>query len=72
MKESYRKGIASHPGPESCVASRKAAIEALTGGHEGGILTCEIIETRVPTPFSMAEGYTSGCESASTPGRCAV
>jgi hypothetical protein len=32
MEESYRKGVASHPGPESCVASREAAIEALTGG----------------------------------------
>ena len=30
MKESYGKGIANHPAPESCVVSRKAAIEALT------------------------------------------
>ena len=35
MKESYRKGLASHPDPESCVGSRKAAIEALTGAHAG-------------------------------------
>jgi hypothetical protein len=28
MKESHRKGIANHPDPESCVARRKAAIEA--------------------------------------------
>ena len=32
MKESYRKGVANHPDPESCMASREAAIEALTGG----------------------------------------
>src|SRR5215813_6508750 len=32
MKESYRKGLANHPDPESCVANRKVAIEALTGG----------------------------------------
>jgi len=32
MKESYRKGVAGRPGPESCVASRRVAIEALTGG----------------------------------------
>jgi hypothetical protein len=32
MKESYRKGIASHPGAESCVASREAVIEALKRG----------------------------------------
>ena len=31
MKESYGKGVASHPGPELCLASREAAIEALTG-----------------------------------------
>ena len=33
MKESYRKGVAIHPDPESCVASCEAAIEALTGAH---------------------------------------
>jgi len=32
MKESHRKGVAGHPDPESCGASREAAIEALTGG----------------------------------------
>ena len=30
MKESCKKGVANHPDPESCVAGRKAAIEALT------------------------------------------
>jgi len=58
MKESYRKGLASHPGPESCVASRKAAIEALTGVHAGRVMSCEIIATGVPTSFRMAEGNT--------------
>ena len=38
MKESYRKGVAIHPGPESCVASRKAAIEALTGAPVGCVI----------------------------------
>ncbi len=65
MKESYRKGIASHPGPESCVVSREAAIEALTGGSAGRVLSCEIIETGVPTLFSVAEGNTGGCAIAS-------
>jgi hypothetical protein len=50
MKESYRKGVANHPDPESCVASRKAAIEALIGAHAGRVLSCEIIATGVPTP----------------------
>ena len=52
MKESYRKGVANHPDPESCVASRKAAIEALTGAHAGRVLSCEIIAIGVPTPFT--------------------
>jgi hypothetical protein len=65
MKESYGKGVAIHPGPESCVASRKAAIEALTGVHAGRVWSCEIIATGVPTSFSMAEGNTGGCVSAS-------
>src|ERR1700726_3557232 len=65
MKESYRKGVANHPDPESCVASRKATIEALTGAHAGRALSCEIIATRVPTSFRMAEGNTGGCAIAS-------
>src|SRR3954447_23803717 len=48
MEESCRKGLANHPDPESCVASREAAIEALTGAHAGRVLSCEIIATGVP------------------------
>jgi hypothetical protein len=32
MKESYREGVAHHPGPEPCEGSRKAALEALGRG----------------------------------------
>ena len=46
MKESYRKGVANHPDPESCVASREAAIEALTGAPAGRVLSFEIIAIR--------------------------
>jgi hypothetical protein len=65
MEESYRKGLANHPDPESCVASREAAIEALTGAHAGRVLSCEIIAIGVPTLFRMAEGDTDGCAIAS-------
>src|SRR5271157_1690192 len=65
MRESYRKGVANHPDPESCVASLKAAGEALTGAHVGWVLSCEIIVTGVPTSFRMAEGNTGGCAIAS-------
>jgi hypothetical protein len=32
MKESYREGVASHPGPEPCEGGRKAALEAMDRG----------------------------------------
>lgn len=38
MKVSHRKGLATHPDPESCVAVRKAAIEALTVAQGGRVL----------------------------------
>jgi RNA-directed DNA polymerase len=60
MKESHRKDLASHPDPESCVSSRKAADEALTGAHAGQVLSCEITVSGVPTPLPEAEGHTSG------------
>jgi RNA-directed DNA polymerase len=70
MKESYRKGLAGHPGPESCVGRRKAAGEALTGVHTDQVLSCEIRQSGMPTPLTEAEGYTDGgvkCKSLSGP-----
>ena len=57
MRESHRKGVATHPDPESCVASREAAIEALTGAPAGRALSCETIASGVPTPYHEAEGH---------------
>jgi hypothetical protein len=65
MKESHRKGVASHPVPESCVASRKAGCEALTGAHAGGISSCEISGFGVPTSSTETEGHTDGSANAS-------
>ena len=56
MKESYRKDLASHPGPESCGGGREADVEALTGVHAGQPLSCEIKPFGVPTPLPEAEG----------------
>src|SRR6185369_4095614 len=42
MKESYRKGIANHTGPESCAGGRKGAGEALTGVQAGWVLSREM------------------------------
>ncbi len=67
MKESYRKGLASHPGPESCVGRRKAAGEALTGVHAGPVLSCEINPSRAPTLLLEAEGNTGGDVTRESP-----
>ena len=41
MKEPYGEGVASRTGSESCVDSRKAVHEALTGEHTGRALSRE-------------------------------
>jgi hypothetical protein len=41
MKERYGEGVASRTGSESCVDSRKAVREALTGEHAGRTLSRE-------------------------------
>lgn len=33
MKVRHRKGLANHPGPESCGGVREGVVEALTGGE---------------------------------------
>jgi len=50
MKESYREGVASHPGPQPCEGGREAALEALERG-----IRRQDIELRNP-PFSGADG----------------
>jgi RNA-directed DNA polymerase len=69
MKASYRKGVATHPDPESCVASRKATIEALTGAHVGRGLSCEIIASGVPTSYHVTEGHTTPRQALSRANR---
>ena len=72
MKESYGKGLASHPGPESCVRGGDVTGEALTGEHAGQLLSCEIRRFRVPTLLREAEGHTAVGVSASHRRPCAV
>src|ERR1039458_10878361 len=50
MKESYREGIASHPGPQPCEGGREAALEAWERG-----IRRQGIELR-NQPFSGADG----------------
>jgi hypothetical protein len=42
MQEPYKKGVATHLGPESCAGGREAAGEALTGERAGRVLSSEI------------------------------
>ena len=41
MQESYKEGIASHFGPESCGGAREGSVEALTGVWMGRVLSRE-------------------------------
>ena len=72
MKESYRKGVAIHPGPESCVASREAAIEALTGVHAGRVLSGEIIATECRRRSAWRKATPTGAPSQASAGLRAV
>jgi len=47
MKESYREGVANHPGPEPCGGGRNAALEALDRG---------ICRLGIETPKSCVAG----------------
>jgi hypothetical protein len=47
MKEPYRKGLASHPGPQSCAGGRKVAGEALAGAHAGQPLSAVMKRGRI-------------------------
>lgn len=73
MKESYRKGVANHPDPESCVGYREMSGEALTGAQAGRTLSCEIyLSIGVPTLFREAEGHTTEHAKRVLCGPCAV
>ena len=41
MQESYGEGVATHTGPESCVAAREGRDEALTGERAGRVFSRE-------------------------------
>ena len=57
MKVRHRKGLANHPGPESCGGAREGVVEALTGECAGQPLSREIRQSGAPTLLSEAEGH---------------
>lgn len=73
MRKPYKKGVASRLGPESCVVSRKAGHEALTGVQAGrAIEPRNGAYFRGPTLSSNAEGNRMGVDIARRPSPCAV
>ncbi len=66
MEKSYRKEIADHPDPESCEASRKDRLEALTGADAGEVSSREIPQSGTPTLLSEAEGKMTASDKASS------
>src|ERR1700730_13252028 len=57
MKESHGEGLATHTGPESCGASRKGGVEALTGVRAGqDIEPRKFAYSGMPTLSCYAEG----------------
>jgi len=58
MKESYREGVASHPGPESCAGGGNTPGEALTGVHTGEAIELRNQPFSVPTQWLAGEGNT--------------
>src|SRR5689334_6019795 len=67
MKESYRKGPASRPDPESCEAGRKVRREALTRADAGEVSSREIPQSGTPMLLSEAEGNMTANAQASSP-----
>ena len=72
MKESYRKGVANHPGPEPCEGSRKAALEALDRGICRLGIELRNRQSRVPTVSASTEGNRAVRASASASRPCGV
>jgi hypothetical protein len=65
MKESYREGVANHPGPEPCEGGRKDALEALDRGICRLGIELRNLAFRDADGVGKPEGNTSAGGSAS-------
>ena len=72
MKESYREGVANHPGPEPCEGGRKAALEALDRGICRLGIELRNSRSREPTASDSQEGNNAAHANASAPRPCGV
>jgi hypothetical protein len=53
MRESHKKGVASHPDPESCAVSRKAEREALTMVRAGRVIRRTLCSQKPVGPWNL-------------------
>ena len=60
MKESYREGVASHPGPQPCEGGREAALEAWERG-----IRRQGIQQVARSCFPMSAAFRSGFHAGS-------
>ena len=73
MKESYRKGVANHPGLEPCKGGCETALEALDRGIcRLGIELRKCQSGNKPTVSLQPEGNKVACASASASQPCGV
>jgi hypothetical protein len=54
------EGLANHSDPESCAGIREGASEALTGERAGQPLSCDRLQSRVPTRFETWKATRTG------------
>jgi hypothetical protein len=73
MKESHGKGVANHPGPESCVAGHhKAGGEALTGVKAGWVSSREMVLFQGADAVRLSGRPYGGNRYREVPPPCAV
>jgi len=72
MKESYREGVANHPGPSHADVIARWHPKRWTGVSVGWVLSSEIVWCREPTASGGTEGNNAACDSASAARPCGV
>ena len=72
MEELYVEGLATHGGPESCVASREGRGEALTGVRAGRAIEPRNVSFGVPTLFAKRKATSLGALARAASGPRAV
>jgi len=70
MKELHGEGLASHTDPVSCVISREAGHEVLTGAHAGRVSSREMPGNQDADLVYHGEGNSGGRDIASTHWTC--